>query len=97
VVLKISDTGSGMSEEVRQRCLEPFFTTKGDRGTGLGLSMVFGIIQRHGGDIEIQTAPGQGTTFIWNPAPDLARKPSNRFWRHMGRSPTSAGNVRSNP
>ena len=63
VVLKIIDNGSGMTEEVQQRCLEPFFTTKGDRGTGLGLAMVFGILQRHGGDIEIQTAPGQGTTF----------------------------------
>lgn len=63
VVLSISDTGTGMSEEVRQRCLEPFYTTKGQRGTGLGLSMVFGIILRHGGTIDIQSQPGQGTTF----------------------------------
>jgi signal transduction histidine kinase len=62
-VLEVSDTGEGMSEEVRTRCLEPFFSTKGEKGTGLGLSMVFGIIQRHEGSIEIQSTPGVGTTF----------------------------------
>jgi PAS domain S-box-containing protein len=62
VLLSVSDTGPGMSAEVRQRCLEPFFTTKGERGTGLGLAMVYGIIQRHGGTLEIDSAPGQGTT-----------------------------------
>ncbi len=63
VVIQISDTGTGMSEETRNRCLEPFFTTKGERGTGLGLAMVFGIIQRHGGTIEIRSTLGEGTTF----------------------------------
>jgi signal transduction histidine kinase len=63
VVLEISDTGIGMSEEVRERCLEPFFSTKGERGTGLGLSMVFGIIHRHGGTIDIKSESGKGTTF----------------------------------
>jgi CheY-like chemotaxis protein len=52
-----------MTPEVRQRCLEPFFSTKGDKGTGLGLSMVFGIIQRHDGELEIDSEEGQGTTF----------------------------------
>jgi CheY-like chemotaxis protein len=62
-IMEICDTGTGMSEEVRQRCLEPFFTTKGDRGTGLGLGMVHGIIRRHEGEIEIQSKLDQGTTF----------------------------------
>ena len=61
-VLEVSDTGSGMSEEVRSRCLEPFFSTKGEKGTGLGLSMVFGIIKRHEGHIEIESTLGKGTT-----------------------------------
>jgi signal transduction histidine kinase len=66
VALYVGDTGTGMTEEVRRRCLEPFFTTKGARGTGLGLAMVFGIIQRHGGQVDLQTAPGAGTTFTFD-------------------------------
>lgn len=63
-VLEVSDTGSGMTEEVRQKCLEPFFSTKGEQGTGLGLAMVYGIIQRHEGKLEIQSEPGRGTSFL---------------------------------
>jgi len=63
VVVEVSDTGIGMSEETRKRCLEPFFSTKGKRGTGLGLAMVYGVMQRHEGNIEIESAPGKGTTF----------------------------------
>lgn len=63
VEISVSDTGAGMSEEIRRRCLEPFFTTKGDRGTGLGLSMVRRCAELHGGKIEIESVEGQGTTF----------------------------------
>lgn len=62
ISIEVTDTGSGMSEDVRRRCLEPFFTTKGERGTGLGLAMVYGAMQRHSADLEIDSAPGQGTT-----------------------------------
>jgi signal transduction histidine kinase/HAMP domain-containing protein len=62
VCLEVSDTGVGMDPETRRRCLEPFFTTKGERGTGMGLAMVYGMAQRHGAELEIDSAPGQGTT-----------------------------------
>lgn len=62
VSVEISDTGTGMTEAVRSRCLEPFFTTKGERGSGLGLAMVYGMAQRHGAQLEILSEPGAGTT-----------------------------------
>lgn len=62
VAIEITDTGAGMDETTRQRCLEPFFTTKGDRGTGLGLAMVFGMTKRHSADLQIESVLGQGTT-----------------------------------
>jgi CheY-like chemotaxis protein len=63
LVLEVSDTGKGMTEEVRHRCLEPFFSTKGDKGTGLGLAMVYGIAQRHHAHMEITSQVGVGSTF----------------------------------
>jgi signal transduction histidine kinase len=63
VRLQISDTGVGMSEETLRKCLEPFFTTKGARGSGLGLAMSYGIIRRHGGSISIKSQLNEGTTF----------------------------------
>ena len=62
VRVEVRDTGMGMDEETRRRCLEPFFTTKGERGTGLGLAMVYGMVQRHSAELEIDSAPGRGTT-----------------------------------
>jgi CheY-like chemotaxis protein len=66
VQLEVIDAGVGMDEETRRRCLEPFFTTKGERGTGLGLAMVYGTIQRHSATIEIDSTVGKGTTMRLN-------------------------------
>jgi len=66
VLVEIRDDGVGMNETTRSRCLEPFFTTKGDRGTGLGLPMVFGMLQRHGGELDIESELGKGTTVMLN-------------------------------
>ena len=63
VVLEFRDTGTGMTEDVRRQCLEPFFSTKGEGGTGMGLAMVFGIIQRHHGTLEIESETNAGTLF----------------------------------
>jgi signal transduction histidine kinase/DNA-binding response OmpR family regulator len=62
--LEVCDTGVGMSDEVRQRCFEPFFTTKSEQAAGLGLSVVYAAVQRHGGNVEVQSAVNQGTTFV---------------------------------
>ena len=62
VIVEIQDNGVGMNETTRSRCLEPFYTTKGERGTGLGLPMVFGMLQRHGGELEIDSELDKGTT-----------------------------------
>src|SRR5205807_5076011 len=63
VAITVSDTGVGMPEAVRRRVFEPFFTTKGQRGSGLGLSVSYSIVKRHGGDLRIESEPGRGTTF----------------------------------
>jgi CheY-like chemotaxis protein len=62
VYLEVCDTGTGMNDATKRRCLEPFFTTKGERGTGLGLAMVYGIAQRNNAEIQIESELGKGTT-----------------------------------
>ena len=65
VAASVQDNGNGMSEETRQRIFEPFFSTsRQGYGTGLGLSITYGIIQKLGGRIEVQSKEGEGTTFI---------------------------------
>ena len=63
VHIEVADTGVGMDESTRRRCLEPFFTTKGERGSGLGLAMVYGMVQRHSAELEIDSVIDRGTTF----------------------------------
>jgi len=76
VRLQVSDSGTGMSDEVRRNCLEPFFTTKGEKGSGLGLAMSYGIIRRHGGRITIESTLNKGSVFtIHFPVPKEAIKP----------------------
>jgi signal transduction histidine kinase len=83
VHVEVADTGVGMDDSARARCLEPFFTTKGERGTGLGLAMVYGMVQRHSAEIEIESAPGEGTTvrltFMAATAPMAAGPNTGKF------------------
>src|SRR4051812_35555115 len=84
ILLEVSDSGIGMSAEVRERAFEPFFTTKGQMGTGLGLAEVYGIVKRHRGEVELESQQGQGTTVRMRypraalPAPDQQKDVSPR-------------------
>jgi PAS domain S-box-containing protein len=62
-LITVADTGMGMSDDVRKKVFDPFFTTKGEEGTGLGLSVSHSIVERHGGDLKVDSRPGEGTTF----------------------------------
>jgi signal transduction histidine kinase/ActR/RegA family two-component response regulator len=90
--VEITDTGAGMDEETKRRCMEPFFTTKGERGTGLGLAMVYGTLQRHNAVAEIDSVVGTGTTIrlFFSVAEDLRKlpepgsdSPESRTRRHL--------------
>ena len=63
ILVSLSDTGHGITEDVRNRIFEPFFSTKKEKGTGLGLSISYRIIQDHGGRIDVESEPGKGSTF----------------------------------
>ncbi len=78
VSLEVSDTGTGMDEATQRHCLEPFFTTKGERGSGLGLAMVYGMVQRHSAELRIESALGKGTTarLLFSAAPAAASSPA---------------------
>jgi CheY-like chemotaxis protein len=82
VAITVSDTGIGMTEEVRARCMDPFYSTKDQVGSGLGLPMVHGIIRRHAGQLQVETTPGAGSSFQIllprdNCATQAARLPAN--------------------
>jgi signal transduction histidine kinase len=64
VRLEVADTGVGMDEETQRRIFTPFFTTKGARGTGLGLTVVASILRERGGSIDLRSAAGQGTRVL---------------------------------
>jgi signal transduction histidine kinase/ActR/RegA family two-component response regulator len=90
VQLEVVDSGVGMDEETRRRCLEPFFTTKGERGTGLGLAMVYGMVQRHSAELEVDSTLQQGTTFrITFPAAQAAADSPQEVARELVLRPLS--------
>src|SRR5262249_40966931 len=73
--VEVADTGPGIPPQIKTRILEPFFTTKGDSGTGLGVSIVYAFTQRHGGRLEIESEPDHGARFKMC-FPALQKQPS---------------------
>src|SRR4029079_1329423 len=93
-IVLISDTGTGMTADVRKRLFDPFFTTKGRKGTGMGLAVSFGIIRRHEGSIDVESEQGRGTTFKIS-LPRVANTPTRIADRHVVlETPVRYGKVR---
>jgi PAS domain S-box-containing protein len=91
VEIRVSDTGHGIPTEIQDRIFEPFFTTK-DNGTGLGLSVVYGVLQNHGGHISLESTVGGGTTFSLF-LPRHVSAPQSTERKHRRRLPRGAENV----
>jgi signal transduction histidine kinase len=86
VELTVADSGIGMDEQTRRKCLEPFFTTKGERGTGLGLAMVYGIARRHAATLKVESTPGEGTRMVLT-FPQVCPEPNSATPLDEGPSP----------
>jgi PAS domain S-box-containing protein len=91
IEIRVSDTGRGIPEEIANRIFEPFFTTR-DNGTGLGLSVVYGVVQTHGGFLNVESTPGQGTEFMLF-FPQVLSLPSEPSRKKRGRLPRGKANI----
>jgi two-component system sensor histidine kinase FlrB len=83
VQIRVRDTGSGMEREVQERLFEPFFTTRAE-GTGLGLAIVRSVVEAHGGDVRVESAPGEGATFIVRLPAAAVRRAANASQEEEG-------------
>src|SRR5258705_7859546 len=76
VFCQVADTGTGLTEQSRLHIFDPFFTTKREKGKGFGLSGAYSVVDRHGGEITLQSEPGNGAVFtVWLPLPSEAARP----------------------
>ncbi|NDY43409.1 response regulator [Dissulfurirhabdus thermomarina] len=95
VAVRVTDTGCGMPEGIRSRIFDPFFTTKEPgKGTGLGLAVVYGVVQDHGGQVEVESRPGEGSSFtVYLPRADHEAAPAAKTAPRPGGSPKGVGTI----